>query len=122
MIYYFFLLQVTGSVSVFVGKLQRYYGCAIGKGARSAKTEIEKLKFGERTIEDALGYCAKIMHTVHDKSKDKEFELELLYLGQQTGWTPQRVPDAKLKQADDWALAQIEAEEQDEDDDEDVQM
>ena len=103
--------------------LQRYFGCAIGKGARSAKTEIEKYKFNERTVEDSLGYCAKIMHTVHDKTKDKEFELELLYLSQQTGWQAQRVPDDKVKQADDWALAQIEREEQeDDDDDEDVQM
>ncbi len=42
------------------GVALRYKGAAIGKGARAAKTEIEKAKFEEKTCEDALGYVAKM--------------------------------------------------------------
>jgi len=38
---------------------QRYYGCALGKGARAAKTEIEKHKFQEKTCAEALPLLAK---------------------------------------------------------------
>jgi 20S proteasome alpha/beta subunit len=42
------------------GGLQRYFGCASGKGTRSAKTEIEKMKLSEKTCREALGPLAKM--------------------------------------------------------------
>jgi len=38
----------------------RYFGTAIGKGARAAKTEIEKEKLTDMTVEEALGHVAKM--------------------------------------------------------------
>jgi 20S proteasome subunit alpha 7 len=42
------------------GMAVRYYGYAIGKGQRAAKTEIEKAKFADKTCEEALGLVAKM--------------------------------------------------------------
>lgn len=42
------------------GDALRYFGTAIGKGARSAKTEIEKLKLTEKTVEETLGPLCKM--------------------------------------------------------------
>lgn len=53
----------TDTTSLFSLILQRYFGCAIGKGSRAAKTEIEKQKFGEKTCRESLGLLAK-MYTV----------------------------------------------------------
>lgn len=39
---------------------QGYYGVAIGKGARAAKTEIEKLKLSEMTAREAVKEAAKM--------------------------------------------------------------
>jgi 20S proteasome subunit alpha 7 len=61
-----------------------YYGCAIGKGKQVAKTEIEKLKLSELSIRDAVNEAARIIYTVHDDAKDKEFELELSWITNET--------------------------------------
>ena len=37
-----------------------YYGAAIGKGKQVAKTEIEKLKFDELTVEQAVKEAARM--------------------------------------------------------------
>eukprot|EP01110_Echinostelium_bisporum_P001431 TRINITY_DN13417_c0_g1_i1.p1 TRINITY_DN13417_c0_g1~~TRINITY_DN13417_c0_g1_i1.p1 ORF type:complete len:249 (+),score=56.38 TRINITY_DN13417_c0_g1_i1:37-783(+) len=57
-----------------------YFGVAIGKGRQAAKTELEKLKLNELTCKEAAYEVARIIHTVHDEVKDKEFELELSWI------------------------------------------
>jgi len=37
-----------------------YFGVAVGKGARTAKTEIEKLKLSEMTVREAVKEAAKM--------------------------------------------------------------
>ena len=71
---------------------QRYFGAAIGKGARAAKTEIEKLKFSTRTVAEALPLVAKIIVGVHDEAKDKPLEVELGWISESTGWKFEAVP------------------------------
>ncbi|KAI8908104.1 nucleophile aminohydrolase [Powellomyces hirtus] len=57
-----------------------FYGCAIGKGRQVAKTEIEKLKLTELTCREVVMEAARIIHTVHDDVKDKDFELEMSWI------------------------------------------
>jgi len=105
------------------GECYRYYGVAIGKGQRAAKSEIEKYNFAEMTVEEALVPMAKILHTTHDEMKDKPFELEMSWLSEGTGWKHQPVPRDVVATADATAKAQIEEEEMgssDSDDDEDA--
>jgi 20S proteasome subunit alpha 7 len=100
------------------GVATRYFGAAAGKGARAAKTEIEKYKFEDKTAAEALGYVAKILHSVHDDAKDKPFELELGWVTEATGWKYTAVSKEARDAADAWAKAQIAADEQGSDDDE----
>ena len=44
----------------FPPSLQRYFGCAIGKGARVAKTDIERLEMTKKTCREAIQLVAKM--------------------------------------------------------------
>lgn len=46
------------------GVSQRYFGTAVGKGRQAAKTEVEKLKLGEMSCQEALLEVSKILHRV----------------------------------------------------------
>lgn len=69
-----------------------YHGCAVGKGKQVAKTEIEKLKLSELTVEEALKEAARIIYVVHDDSKDKNFELEMSWICKKSKFTHTMVP------------------------------
>jgi 20S proteasome subunit alpha 7 len=101
------------------GACLRYFGCALGKGARAAKTEIEKRKLSDKTCMEALGEIAKILHTVHDDTKDKPMEIEMSWISEASGWRHQFIPKDVQAEAITWAKAQIAAEEMGSDDDDD---
>lgn len=69
-----------------------YYGIGIGKAKQAAKTEIEKLKLNELTCEQLVKEAAKIIYVVHDEIKDKQFELELSWIGEFTDGKHEFVP------------------------------
>ena len=97
---------------------QRYFGAAIGKGARAAKTEIEKLKFAGKTCAEALPLVAKILLGVHDALKDKPIAVELAWVCAETGGKYEQVPKARTDAAVAAAKALIQSELDAEDDDE----
>jgi len=74
-----------------------YFGCAIGKAKQAAKTELEKLKLKELTVKELIKEAAKIIYVVHDEVKDKQFELELSWVTEETGgrheWVPKDLYD-----------------------------
>eukprot|EP00126_Sphaerothecum_destruens_P006562 Sdes_comp19420_c0_seq3m10778 len=47
----------------------KYYGCSIGKGRQTARTEIEKLKLSDMDCETAVRELARIIYHVHDDIK-----------------------------------------------------
>lgn len=102
--------------------MQRYFGTAIGKGARAAKTEIEKLKFTGRTCAEALPLVAKILLGVHDDLKDKPMAVEMGWVCAETGGKYQQVPKDRLDAAVAAARAMIEAEADAEDEEADGAM
>lgn len=73
-----------------------YIRCFIGKAKQSAKTEIEKLKLSEMTCKDLVKEAARIIYLVHDELKDKQFELEMSWVGAHTNGRHERVP-AEIK-------------------------
>lgn len=87
------------------------YGAAMGKAKQAGKTEIEKIKMKDMLIKDVVKDVAKIIYSVHDEVKDKAFELELSWIGKDTGSRHQLVP------ADIRAGAEKHAKESMEDDD-----
>jgi len=93
-----------------------YFGCAIGKGSRTAKTELEKLKLSEMTAREAVKEAARIIYLVHDDVKDKPFELELSWVCEETKNLHKFVPQDLQEEAERLAKAALEEEESDEED------
>lgn len=77
-----------------------YYGCAVGKAKQSAKTEIEKLKLAEQTARQLASEASKIIYQVHDELKDKDFKLELSWVGEDTKGLHKLVPAHIYEEAD----------------------
>jgi len=92
-----------------------YYGTAVGKAKQAAKGEIEKLKLTEMTARQAVNEVAKIIYTVHDEVKDKEFELELSWICPESGFQHQMVPKEIAAEAEKFAKAALEETMNDED-------
>ena len=97
----------------------RFVGAAIGKGARGAKTEIERGDFANLTCEEALPRIAKIIGVVHDDVKDKQYELELGWVCDGTGHKQRLVPAEMVAAARERADAEIKAEEEEDESDDD---
>lgn len=94
---------------------QRYFAEAIGKGAQQAKTELEKLKLDELSARDALFEVAKIIHGVHDDVKDKDFELELSWLCDETNGKHEFVPNELRDEVSQRAKDALEEEDEEDD-------
>ncbi|KAH8106096.1 20S proteasome subunit [Cristinia sonorae] len=77
-----------------------YHGAAVGKGRQLAKTELEKLKLSELTTREAVFEAARIIHLVHDDAKEKDFELELSWIGDETNGLHVPVPKDLFEEAD----------------------
>lgn len=76
-----------------------YRACAAGKGRQLAKTELEKVDFAGMAVGQAVKEAARIIHMAHDAAKDKDFELEMSWIGPATGNKHQLVPEALLAEA-----------------------
>lgn len=62
------------------GAFYGYHACATGKGRQLAKNELEKLDFATISTKEVIAAAARIIHSVHDESKDKDFELEIGFI------------------------------------------
>lgn len=74
------------------GEFRGYRATAIGKGRQLAKTELEKIDWDTITLNQAVERAAEIIYKVHDDAKDKDFELELSWIGPETKGKHQLVP------------------------------
>lgn len=89
-----------------------YHGIAIGKAQQNAKTEIEKIKFKDMKVADLVKEGAKVIYTVHDEIKDKNFELELGWVGAATGGKFQFVPKDMFVEAEKYAKESLESDDE----------
>ncbi|KAF9076009.1 proteasome subunit alpha type-3 [Rhodocollybia butyracea] len=97
-------LYVIEPSGVFFG----YHGAAIGKGRQLAKTELEKLKLAELSTREAVFEAARIIYLVHDDSKEKDFELEMSWIGDETNGLHVPVPKDLFTEAQQKAKAALE--------------
>lgn len=74
------------------GVCYRYFACAFGKGRQAAKTDLEKLDLKNITCDEAVNELAKIIVSVHDDAKDKDYELEMI-------WVKDPPADSKITRA-----------------------
>ena len=66
------------------GTMFQYYGCASGRGKQMARNEIEKTKFLDMTVEEAMPKVATILLKCQEEMKDKKQELELSMISNST--------------------------------------
>lgn len=81
------------------GTMWGYRACAAGRGRRTAKTELEKLALEDLSVEQAVVEAAKIIYLAHDEHKDKDFELEISWIGPPSRGVHQIVPKDVLAEA-----------------------
>jgi len=98
-------LYVVEPSGVFFG----YHGAAVGKGRQLAKAELEKLKLAELSTREAVFEAARIIHLVHEDNKEKEFELEMSWIGAETQGVFLPVPKDLHQEAEEKAKAALEA-------------
>jgi len=89
------------------GLVYGFFGTAIGKGKQSAKGELEKLKLSEMTAAQAVKEIARIIYSVHDDVKDKDFELEMSWICEASGYQHQMVPKDIFDEAERAAKAAL---------------
>uniref|UniRef100_A0A0D3G993 Proteasome subunit alpha type n=2 Tax=Oryza TaxID=4527 RepID=A0A0D3G993_9ORYZ len=70
--------------------------------------EIEKLNLSELTCREGIVEVAKIIYGVHDEAKDKDFELELSWVCDESKRQHEKVPDDLVEQAKAAAQAALE--------------
>jgi len=96
-------LYVVEPSGVFFG----YHGAAVGKGRQLAKTELEKLKLADLSTREAVFEAARIIHLVHEDNKEKEFELEMSWIGAETQGVFLPVPKDLHQEAEEKAKAAL---------------
>ncbi|KAG7449334.1 20S proteasome subunit [Guyanagaster necrorhizus] len=89
-------LYVVEPSGVFYG----YHGAAVGKGRQLAKTELEKLDLASISMRQAVLDAARIIYLVHDDAKEKEFELEMSWIGDETNGLHLPVPKDLFDEAE----------------------
>lgn len=92
------------------GESSGYQGYAFGKAQEAAKTEIEKLQFMELDCMDTVNEAARIIYQLHDEVKDKDFELELSWVGAINHGEHQYVPGDVFANAEEKAKQILEEE------------
>jgi 20S proteasome subunit alpha 7 len=102
------------------GTVYKYFACAAGKGKQGAKTELEKIKFDTITCREAVDKISEIIYKLHDDVKDKEFELELSWVCNESNRKHVMVPANLKAEAIKKAVAAKEKAEMEDSDDEGV--
>jgi len=77
----------------------KYFACAIGKNRQGAKTELEKINFKTVTCRQAVNEIAAIIYRLHDDVKDKAFELEISWVGEESNGKHVLVPEKIVSEA-----------------------
>jgi 20S proteasome subunit alpha 7 len=101
------------------GVSYRYLASSIGKNTNGARTELEKIKFNQITCRQAVNEVAKIIYKLHDDVKDKDFELELSWVCDESLKKHQMVPKAVRDEAVRLAKEAKDKAEMDDSDDDD---
>ncbi|KAF8914079.1 20S proteasome subunit [Gymnopilus junonius] len=85
---------------LFVVEPRVQWSCS-RKGRQLAKTELEKLKLSELSVR-------KHIYLVHDDAKEKEFELEMSWIGPESNYLHVHVPKGLADEAEAKAKAALE--------------
>lgn len=76
-----------------------YHAIALGKAKTIAKTELEKFDFTTLTCREAVKKVVAILHDVHDKSKDKLYDIEVAWVCDESNRVFTHVPQELIPKA-----------------------
>lgn len=94
------------------GQMYQYYGCASGRGKQLCRNEIDKGKFRDKTVKEALPMVAKMLLKAQDEMREKKMEIELSVLGEDTKWSHRILNRADCDKMSADALSQLENEDE----------
>lgn len=94
------------------GQCFQYYGCASGRGKQLVRNEIEKGKFREVTVAEAMPKVARMLLKAQDEMREKKMELELAVLSEETKWCSRILDRATTDALCAQALEEIENEDE----------
>jgi len=77
----------------------RFFGTAIGKHMRSAKSELEKIDFKNYTCREAIKEIARILVKNHDDVKEKDYEVEMSWVCEESHRRHTAIPAELLTEA-----------------------
>jgi 20S proteasome subunit alpha 7 len=95
------------------GLCYEYKAWAVGKHRQAAKTEIEKLKLDELSINQLVKEIVRILITIRDDVKEKNVRIECGWVGKHTNGRHEQVPDDTVKEAERWAKAKLDEDDMD---------
>lgn len=94
------------------GAVTGYFGCAIGKAADAARSEMENIDINNVPITQLVKEAARIIYVVHNEDRTSpNFELELSWSGKITNGRHVLVPPHVRKEAEDYAEEMLTLEE-----------
>ena len=93
------------------GQFFEYYASTAGKGRQVVKTELDKLDLANLNCRESVYHVAKMLHKTHDEAKDRQFELEITWICQESNFETQFVPADLLEAEEERAKNDIENEE-----------
>jgi 20S proteasome subunit alpha 7 len=96
------------------GNFYKYFACCNGKGKQSGKTEVEKMDLQSLTVDQGLKEGCRILYTLFEEGKDKEFDIELSYITAKSGYKLKFMDGAEKAECVKWGKEKAE----DEDDEE----
>ena len=94
------------------GQCYQYYGCSSGRGKQLVRNEIEKGKFSELSVQEALPKVAKILLKAQDEMREKKMELELSVLCADNNWSVKILDRVTCDRMTAQALSEIENEDE----------
>jgi 20S proteasome subunit alpha 7 len=86
-----------------------YSACATGKGKQAAKTELEKLTLDGLDLRQAAKEAARIIFCIHDATKDKDFDLEMTWIGPETNNVHEAVPMQFMQECIEYAKGSLQS-------------
>lgn len=75
------------------GQYYGYFACCFGKNSNLARAELQKTEWKDMTVREAIEEVARIIRNLHE-SQNKKWEIELLWVCEESGNRPQKVPES----------------------------
>ena len=78
------------------GQYYGYFACCFGKNSNLARAKLQETDWSSLTVREAIDKVADIIRSLHE-SQNKKWEIELLWICEESQNKPQRVPEDVFK-------------------------